>query len=129
MFQSILLLFGRICISSLFLWAGFEKIMGLEGTVNYMASKQMPYIYFFLLGALILQLIGGFLLLIGYKMRLGALMLIIFIIPASVIFHDFWNLQGNDRLIEQIMFMKDVAILGGLLAFLAVGPRKYAIDT
>ncbi len=127
-FQSIIALLGRICIGLLFLWAGVAKIQGLEGTASYMASKQMPFITFFLPAAIVIQILGALSLIIGYKARWGAAVLIIFIVPASIIFHDFWNLQGVERLTEQIMFMKDVGILGGLLGILAFGPGKYAVN-
>src|SRR5207247_213091 len=116
------------CISTLFLWAGLAKVMALEGTMQYMASKHMPFIPFFLFGALILQLGGALSILLGYKTRYGAAMLILFIIPASITFHDFWNLEGTERLTEQIMFMKDVGVLGGLLLLFAFGPGKIALD-
>lgn len=128
-YQSIFALLGRICIGILFLWAGTAKILGWEGTIGYMASKQMPLISFFLPIAVALQILGALSLIIGYKARWGAAILIIFIIPASIIFHDFWNLQGMERLNEQIMFMKDVGVLGGLLGILAFGPGKYALNS
>jgi putative oxidoreductase len=128
MFQSVVLLVGRILMSVLFLWAAAAKLMALQGTVSYMASKHMPYIYWFLAGALFLQIAGGISLLLGYRARWGVWMLIIFIIPASVVFHDFWNSSGSTRLIEQMMFMKDMAILGGLFAFTVAGPGSYSFD-
>jgi putative oxidoreductase len=126
-FQSFLLLLGRIFITAEFFWAGSAKIMDFNWAVNYMTSKGIPFVYFFLAGAIFLQIVGSLLLLTGYKARLGAWMLIIFIIPASIIFHDFWNLEGSQRLTEQIMFMKDLATLGGLFAFAAFGPGNFRL--
>lgn len=127
-FQSTLALIGRICIAALFLWAAWGKLMGWEGTVAYMASHQMPAIWFFLPAAVFLQVVGSLLVLTGFKARWGAWMLILFIIPAALIFHDYWHLEGKARLTEQIMFMKDVGTLGGLLLLAAFGPGKYAFD-
>lgn len=126
-FQSMVALLGRICLGLLFLWAGVAKLQGLEGTMAYMASKHMPFIYFFLPAAIAIQIFGALSLITGYYARWGAAVLIIFIIPASIIFHDFWNLEGSERLTEMIMFMKDVGVLGGLLGILAFGPGTYAM--
>jgi putative oxidoreductase len=128
-FQSLAALLGRICIGLLFLWAGVAKLQGLEGTMAYMASKHMPFISFFLPAAIAIQVLGALSLITGYYARWGAAMLIIFIIPASIIFHDFWNLEGSERLTEMIMFMKDVGVLGGLLGIVAFGPGKYALNS
>ncbi len=127
-YQSFLVLLGRVLLSALFIWAVIAKVMNLQGTMSYMYSKQMPYIMFFLPAAILLQIVGAFFLLSGYRARLGAWLLILFIIPAAGIFHDFWNLRGTERLTEQILFMKDMAILGGLLLITAFGPGKYAFD-
>ena len=126
-FQSLSALLGRICIAILFFWAGWAKMMDIEGTIGYMTSKQMPMALFFLPAAIALQNLGALSLVTGYQARWGAALLIIFIIPASILFHDFWNLEGAERLTEKIMFMKDVGILGGLLSILAFGPGKYAL--
>jgi putative oxidoreductase len=108
-FQSSISLVGRICLGILFLWAGLAKLAGIEGTMTYMASKGMPLIAFFLPAAISMQILGA-----------------LFIIPAALIFHDFWNLEGSARLTEQIMFMKDLGLLGGLLFIAAFGPGQYA---
>lgn len=128
LYQSFLALLGRICMGILFFWAGWEKLMNLEGTMGYMASRQMPMVHFFLPAAIALQIVGSLSLITGYKARWGAALLILFIIPAAMIFHDFWNLQGQERYIEKIMFMKDVAILGGLMMVVAFGPGKWSVD-
>lgn len=126
--NGLLTLLGRFCLSLVFLWAGLAKVFNLPGTVQYMASKQMPLIAVFLPLAIAIQLLGGLSILLGYKARYGAALLIVFIIPAALIFHDFWNLQNPERLTQQIMFMKDVAILGALLQILTRGPGPWSLD-
>jgi len=127
-FQSLAALLGRICIGILFFWAGWTKIMDIEGTMSYMVSKQMPMVEFFLPAAIAMQNLGALSLIMGFLTRWGAALLIIFIVPASILFHNFWNLEGAVQLTEKIMFMKDVGVLGGLLLILAFGPGKYSID-
>lgn len=128
MTNSLLLLLGRILISLLYIWAAVAKLDNIPGTIAYISSKHMPFVYVSLAAAVFFQIAGSILLLLGYKARLGAWILILFTIPATIIFHDYWNLQGQERHIEQVMFLKDLAIVGGLLAFAVFGPGKYALD-
>lgn len=127
MFQSILLLLGRVLMSALFLWAGFSRMLNWDDTISYMNSKQMPYPDLFFAGALFLMFVGGVLLLSGFQARLGAWLLIIFTIPAVIIFHDFWNLEGQEKISEKALFMKDIAIIGGLLGYAVSGPGRFRI--
>ncbi len=67
-------------------------------------------------------------LLLGFKARVGAVLLIIFLIPATLIFHNFWAFEGMERQMQMIMFMKNLAILGGLLLVLGLGPGPISVD-
>lgn len=127
MFSALFSFLGRVCLSTLFLWAVWGKITDLEGTMAYMEGK-MPLVPLFLAGAIFIQLVGGFLLLIGYKTHTAAALLSIFVIPAAILFHNFWDFQGDQRLTEQIMFMTDLGVLGGLFSYLAFGPGKWSVD-
>ena len=71
--------------------------------------------------AVIFQLVGGLMVFLGLWVRLGALLLFLFMIPTTLLFHHFWQLQGPDRMMQMIMFMKNVSISGGLLVLLAYG--------
>lgn len=127
-YTGLVALVGRILLSLIFLLSGVSKIMDWHGTMQFMASKGMPLVPFFLAGAVFIEIFGSLAVLLGYKARLGAFLLAIFIIPAAVIFHDFWNVQGAQHLTEKLMFMKDMAILGGLLQVLAFGPGSLSLD-
>ncbi|MGC8915448.1 MAG: DoxX family protein [Thermoanaerobaculum sp.] len=112
----------------IFIVSGINKIMDWDGTAGYMASKGMPMVPLFLLGALVFELVGGLSVLLGFKARMGAILLIIFIVPATLIFHNFWTLEGMERQIQMMMFMKNLAILGGLLLVLGLGPGPASLD-
>ncbi len=126
--ENLLILASRICISALFLWAGMSKLIHWKGTIDYMKTKNMPQIALFLPAAILMQLLGGVSLLLGYHTRIGALLLIVFLIPSSIKMHDFWNCSGPERTIEKTMFMKDVAIFGALLLLFATGAGSFAFD-
>jgi len=82
----------------------------------------------FLAGAIIFEVLGGLSVLLGFKARLGAIALIIFTIPAALIFHNFWAFEGMEQQTQMIMFMKNLAIIGGLLLITSFGSGPLSID-
>jgi len=121
-------LIGRIFLAMIFLMSGFNKITGWEGTSGYMSSKGMPLVSMFLFGAIVFELLGGLSVLLGFRARLGAFVLIIFLIPATLIFHDFWAFEGMIRQTQMIMFMKNLTIIGGLLMVIGFGSGPFSLD-
>ncbi|MEK6570908.1 MAG: DoxX family protein, partial [Bacteroidota bacterium] len=108
--QKFIPLVGRILLSAILLMSGLGKIINFIGTQQYMAAYGMPLTGFFLVCAIILEVVGGLSVLLGYKARWGALALVIFLIPVTLLFHTKFSDQ-----VQMIMFMKNMAILGGLL--------------
>ena len=114
---------GRILLVLIFLNSGIGKIGNFEGTAQYMAQFGMPFPSFFLFGAILFELFGSLCILLGYFTRFGALLILIFLIPTTFIFHtDF-----GDR-IQMIMFMKNVSMFGGCLILFATGPGRLSLD-
>ena len=113
---------GRTFLSAIFLLSGFDKIANPQGTQQYMAAKGMPATGLFLVAAILLELVGGLMLLLGCHARRGALLLILFLVPTTLIFHtDF------AEKLQVIMFMKNLAILGGLLFVAAFGSGPFSL--
>ncbi|MGE0490751.1 MAG: DoxX family protein [Vulcanimicrobiota bacterium] len=106
---------GRVLLSLIFVFSGLGKIFNLGSTAEMMASAGFVAVPVFLLGAIVLELGGGLMLMFDLKGHVAAIMLTIFLIPATLIFHDFWNLQGAAAHTQMVNFMKNVAILGGLM--------------
>ncbi len=125
--EDIVLLISRVFISSLYIWAASAKIWNWKGTVAYMESKGFPFISLSLPAAVVLQIGGGLSLLLGFYSQIGALVLILFTIPAMFKIHNFWKETGSARVVEKTLFMKDLAVLGGLLLFLLYGPGSFSI--
>ena len=122
-------LFGRILLAVPFIPSGIGKIFGFEGTVQMMAGEGMTVATSFLLiGAIVFELVGAFLILIGYKARFGALLLIIFLIPATLIFHDFWQFTGQEQMMQMQNFTKNLGLLGGLSLLVAYGAGALSFD-
>ncbi|MCL4692635.1 MAG: DoxX family protein [Candidatus Hydrogenedentes bacterium] len=119
---------GRILLSAIFLMSGFGKITDFSGTTGYMASHGMPAAGFLLVMAILLELVGGLSVLTGFKARWGAVALIVFLIPATLIFHAFWSVEPDQVRMQTINFMKNLAIMGGLLQIVAYGAGAFSID-
>lgn len=120
--NNLLSLAARVLLSALFLISGINKILNPADTQQYMASYGMPFTSLLLMGAIALELAGGLSVLLGYKARWGAIALIIFLIPATLIFHTNFADQ-----MQTIQFMKNLAILGGLLMIVQSGSGDIAI--
>ncbi|OGC85112.1 MAG: DoxX family protein [candidate division Zixibacteria bacterium RBG_16_43_9] len=116
-------LIARILLALIFIKSGIGKIMDPTGTQQYMAAYGMPLTGLFLVGAIIFEIFGSLSVLLGYKARLGAIALIIFLVPATLIFHT----KLSDPL-QMVMFMKNLAMLGGLLMVAYFGPGPISFD-
>jgi len=119
---------GRVLLSLIFLASGLGKIAAWDATAGYMASEGMTLVPLFLVAAILFEVLGGLSVLLGMKARVGAAALIVFLIPATLIFHDFWAFEGMERQIYMAMFMKNLAIMGGLLLVIAFGAGPLSID-
>ena len=112
---------GRILLALMFILGGWSKIGGYAGTQQYMASAGVPG---FLLPLVILtELGGGLLIAVGFKTRWIAIALFGFTIIASFLFHFDWT-----KPMQQVLFMKNLAVAGGFLMLLAAGPGRWSVD-
>ena len=126
--QDALALLGRILLAALFVPAGFGKISGFEGTVGYIGSVDLPLPALGAIAAIVVELGLGLLLLVGFKTRISAIVLAVFTVAAAVFFHNYWALPADKAFVNQLMFWKNIAIAGGLLAFAAFGAGRFSID-
>ena len=121
-------LVGRILLAIMFITSGFGKLTGFDGTVGYIASKHLPLPQVAAIIAILAELGGGLLLLVGFKARWAALALAIFTLAAGFLFHDFWNADAASKMMQSINFWKNVTISGGMLMVFAFGPGRYSVD-
>ena len=121
--KALVMLIGRILMVLIFLNSGIGKIENFSGTALFMAKAGMPYTTFFLLGAIFLELAGGITIALGFLTRVGALMLLVFLVPTTLIFHGNFGDQG-----QVIHFMKNVSMFGGCLFLLGAGPGRLSLD-
>jgi putative oxidoreductase len=121
-------LLGRILIALLFIPAGINKITGFGGTVGYIASKGLPLPQVAAAGTIVVEIVVGLALLVGFKARYAALILAAFTVAASLLFHNFWAMPEAQKMMQQLMFTKNFAIVGGLLFIAAFGAGPLSVD-
>jgi putative oxidoreductase len=121
-------LVGRALLALLFIWSGFGKITGFGGTVGYIASQGLPMPGVLAALAVVVELGGGILLLVGFKARWVALLLALFLLVITPIFHAWWSVPDAQVMAQQINFGKNLAILGGMMLVWAFGPGRYSVD-
>jgi putative oxidoreductase len=119
---------GRILLALIFVISGFGKITGFDGTVGYIASKGLPLPQLAAMGAIAIELGAGILLVIGWQARWAATVLFLFLIPTTLLFHDFWSYTGSQAAMQKIQFMKNLAIMGGMLYIMAFGAGALSLD-
>lgn len=102
----------------------WESYMGFSEMAQNCFASLSPWTPLLLMAATLLELIGGLLLLLGFKEKLGAALLILFLIPTTVLMHQFWFLETSGRDLQAVLFMKNLAILGGLLLVLLHGAQS-----
>ena len=114
-------LIGRVFISGVFLLSGFNKIGNYDGTVGWMESFGLPG--FLLIPAIILEIVGPILIIIGYQTRIAAGALSLFCLATAIIFHTDFSDQ-----VQFIAFMKNLALAGGFLFLVVNGAKGYCLD-
>ncbi|MEM9664561.1 MAG: DoxX family protein [Bacteroidota bacterium] len=121
--QRYLPLIGRVLLALIFLLSGVGKIGDFAGTQEYMAAAGMPMTALLLVGAIVLEIVGALSIMLGFKAKLGAVALLLFLIPATLIFHTDFADQ-----VQMIMFMKNLSIFGGLLLVVGFGAGPLSLD-
>ena len=123
-----LVLVARILLAAIFISAGLSKLGGFDGTVGYIASKGLPLPGLIAVLTIAVEVLGGIAIVIGYKARVVGLLLAIFTLLAGFIFHNFWAVPSDQAYIQNIMFMKNLSMAGGLLLLTVFGTGGYSID-
>jgi len=116
---------GRILFSLIFLLSGISHFS--QVTINYAMSQQIPAAAFLVPLTGIMVMVGGLSVALGYRARWGALLIILFLVPVTLVMHNFWDFTDPSlRQMQFVNFMKNVSLLGGaiLIAFFGSGPMS-----
>ena len=128
-FQSSIVLVGRILLGLLFILSGFGKIGGFDGTVGYIASAHLPLPTLVAALTIVIELGGGLALVTGFFTRQTAVVLAVFTVLAGFIFHAFWSAPAAQQMMQQINFLKNLSIAGGMLVLAAFGPGSISLES
>lgn len=123
-----LALVGRILLGSIFVLSGFKKLMAFAGLVASITGKGLPLPEVLAVLTIAIELGAGLLLVIGWKARWAAFLIFLFTIPVTVVFHNFWAMEGAQAAMNQTQFLKNLSIMGGMLMVAAFGPGRYSLD-
>lgn len=126
--QNSLLLASRLLFVVFFLPAGIGKLTGFSGTVGYIASAGLPLPSLGAILALSVEILGSLALLAGLQTRFAALILAVFTLAASVFFHAYWAVSAEQAFVTQLLFFKNIGVVGGLLALAANGAGAWSLD-
>ncbi|AIN57834.1 DoxX family protein [Pseudomonas soli] len=126
--RDFILLLARILLMILFVLSGWSKLTGFEGTVGYMTSLGAPAPMLAAAIAVIMELLVGILLILGFYTRPLALLFALFVLGTALIGHPFWNMVEPERSANMTQFLKNLSIIGGLLLLAVSGPGRFSLD-
>ena len=120
---------GRLMIATIFLMSAVgNKIPNFNGVSQYMAAEGVPFPGLMLFGGILFLVTGSLSVIAGYRIRVGAGLLFVFLVLATYFFHDFWMFEGEARQQQMIQFMKNLSLMGTMLFLIANGAGELSID-
>jgi putative oxidoreductase len=127
--MDIAFLIGRIIVGIYYIFSGLNHFIKLEMMSGYTASKGVPLPKLATMGSGLLLIIGGLSFLLGFQPLIGVVAVILFLIPGSFLFHNFWAVQDPmQKMGEMVNFTKNMALIGCALMFLAIPqPWPYSV--
>jgi putative oxidoreductase len=128
--QGIVAVLGRILLCTIFLMsAAGNDIPNYGGVAAMMAKVGIPAPQLMLAGAIVFLIAGSLSIILGYKARVGAALLLVFLVLATYFFHNFWALTGAEQQEQMIQFMKNLALMGAMLLVIANGTGPLSLDS
>ncbi len=127
--QNLVALVGRLLVAAIFLLSGMNKLGDFAGTSAMMTSAGLPMAELLLVATILIEVVGALMLVLGWQTRVAAFVLFLFMIPVTVVFHNPWA-AAESAIVQQQMihFLKNLAIMGGLLNLLAFGAGAFSVE-
>lgn len=121
---------GRVLLAGIFFMSAVgNKIPNFSAVAGYMAGEGVPAPQVLLAGAIAFLIVGSASIALGYKARVGAALLLVFLMAATYFFHDFWTFDDPaERQNQTIQFMKNASLMGAMLLIMANGAGAWSLD-
>ena len=127
--QNFAALGGRVLRAAIFVISGFNKLSDFSGTAGFMSGAGLPAAEFLLVLTILIEVAGGLMIVLGWYTRQLALILYLFMLPVTAVFHNPWAAADPAQVQQQMIhFLKNLAIMGGLLHLSAFGPGHFSIE-
>jgi putative oxidoreductase len=126
--RDIIILIARVLLMILFVLSGWAKLTGFDGTVGYMTSLGAPAPMLAAAIAVLMEFVVGILLILGFYTRPLAFLFALFVLGTALLGHPFWNMVDPERSANMTQFLKNLAIMGGLLLLAVSGPGRFSVD-
>lgn len=123
-----LLLLGRILLGAIFVMSGWSKLMGLSGFAAMLQKNGVPAPQVMAVVGAVVEFAGGLAVILGLWTRYVALLMVAFVVAATLISHRFWEFEGAARAMQQTQFMKNAAIIGGFLVLAVAGGGRISLE-
>jgi putative oxidoreductase len=120
-------LLGRLLITYIFITSGTAKVFAWDANVQYMSTRHLPAIPVLLAIATLIEVGGSICLITGYQARVAAIIMFVYMIGLTLMFHNYWAASGNLAGIQETHFRKNLAIMGGLLMLAYAGPGPWSL--
>ncbi|CAB3757331.1 DoxX family protein [Paraburkholderia humisilvae] len=127
--ESGVIFIARLALAVLFLWGAAIKLTGYAGFMAYLHARDVPFVIFAAPLVIAIELLGGILLVVGWRIRALGLILAIYTVATAIFGHDFWNVTDASLQREMVVqFWKNIAIAGGFLLLVVTGAGRISID-
>jgi putative oxidoreductase len=127
--QNFAALGGRLLLAAIFVISGLNKLSDFSGTAGFMSGAGLPAAEFLLVLTILIEVAGGLMIVLGWYTRQLALILFLFMLPVTAVFHNPWAAADPAQVQQQMIhFLKNLAIMGGLLHLSAFGPGHFSIE-
>jgi putative oxidoreductase len=124
----VVLLIGRVLLGLIFVLSGWGKLMGLSAFAASLERNGVPAAQVLAVVGACVEFFGGLAVVLGLRPQLVALLMVVFVICASLISHRFWEFEGAQRAMQQSQFMKNLCIIGGFLVLSVAGGGRLSLD-
>ena len=128
-FNNSLNVVARVLLASLFLSAGISKITNFQVIVDLVASIGIPYAGGWTVLVILLEIVGSTAIIVGYRARVAAVLLGIFTIITAFLFHSYWAAPADQQYVQQLLFLKNISIAGGLFLLASFNSGSWSLDT